>query len=798
MSPRAVDYDPNPQVNPTTGGSDFAGNRATPDNMGAQVGEALQRGGAQLEQSSDKVASYVLERQGMINETLATDAETQAMSHYGEIVGKYKSTEGLATVAAQPAAIADIQGVRQKIAASLPNDMARKAFVTLALRHEGYAIEDINTYGAQQVKAADTKSAQDSMELGVANSGRYEVASNQQRFEDSLHDANFAAVRIMRNQGYGPEAGTGMAQAPDGSLTFDAATSQGQAAKAAYDQLIAKAHGQAWENRIHALADDPQNGNIDAALKTFNEHRADIPAEAQSRLSAYLEPKARSSEVRTGAQAILSGVETDYQKTLGTDGPVTTDKAPAKKFTEDDAASALYSIVPNVQITSGKRSPEHNAAVGGVSDSMHLDGQATDFVLPPGMTADQAKAKIQEKGLPITEWVDEGSHVHWGWGQKGGAAIAQADSSPHQSRADYYRDNFSTIMQKTREQAEQLHPGDQAFSDQMVARTEAVMTDEIRGQELKYTSDLHTVQQATTGAFTNGKRPTSMDEIEAISPELKDAVESVRTNQPLSYNAIEQHILPSNARGEGGALGAQFYDLLQRVTAPATDKTRIGAQKDLMPFVRGGDKGPLTATGLNVLTAMMGDRGKPTGEAEASALHGFFQTAHHELTGSNPQLNVSDPKGDELFEKFTVQALNDYAAGKAAGKTQAQLLDPKSPDYIGASMGAYRRSLLQLNADIFTNESAGDFGTMMGGASTTGAPQTAANVPNVTGQPVLDKALAASGANTSTAEGVKDAMRAAVRADPNNRALYDAAVAYGVKQGWITPPPPEVPISGAD
>lgn len=84
-----------------------------------------------------------------------------------------------------------------------------------------------------------------------------------------------------------------------------------------------------------------------------------------------------------------------------------------------DAQDAIHSIAPGATVTSQYRSPEKNAAVGGVADSMHLDANATDFVLPKGKTAAQVKAELIKQGYPVTEFIDEGTHVHWGWGPKG-------------------------------------------------------------------------------------------------------------------------------------------------------------------------------------------------------------------------------------------------------------------------------------------------------------------------------------------------------------------------------------------
>jgi hypothetical protein len=95
----------------------------------------------------------------------------------------------------------------------------------------------------------------------------------------------------------------------------------------------------------------------------------------------------------------------------------------------DQVSAAITKIFPGAIITSTTRTPEHNAEVGGVPDSMHLGGQAVDFVLPKGATFDQVKAAVAQSGLQVTELLNEGSHVHIGWAPKG-QQVAQAAPQP--------------------------------------------------------------------------------------------------------------------------------------------------------------------------------------------------------------------------------------------------------------------------------------------------------------------------------------------------------------------------------
>ena len=71
--------------------------------------------------------------------------------------------------------------------------------------------------------------------------------------------------------------------------------------------------------------------------------------------------------------------------------------------------------VPGVKMTSGVRSPEKNAEVGGQPDSYHLasrGGVARDFVPPPGMSMSQLHSTLKRTFGPGWDVINEGDHVH--------------------------------------------------------------------------------------------------------------------------------------------------------------------------------------------------------------------------------------------------------------------------------------------------------------------------------------------------------------------------------------------------
>lgn len=407
----AVPYSGVPTVNPNGPGASYQHVSTSPQTFGADVGQATQQLGGQVERAGDEAFAVAVKRQGMLNETAVTDGETEAIGEYDRIRTEYRSKQGLAAVAAQKEAEDAVRAVRANVAAKMTNPAQLRSFNMLASRQEQQVLGDISEHSATQVKAADNKSAQASLDQSVAQAGVHAVAKSDERFKDSVQTAEFQIARILTNQGYGPEGGTGMSQNPQtGAITFNDSP-EGQKAKAIYDDYMDKASGQAWENRIRALADDPDHGNINEAKRVYDENRDKMPAEAQAKIGAWLAPRARQARVAGTADSAIDYADAGYRAQFTSPSGIS----------EGAARSQLQSILPNVTITSQGRTPAHNAAVGGVPNSQHLSDTAMDFLPPQGMTPDQTIAAMKAAGLPATELFWDKDHIHWAWGKKGGA-----------------------------------------------------------------------------------------------------------------------------------------------------------------------------------------------------------------------------------------------------------------------------------------------------------------------------------------------------------------------------------------
>lgn len=88
--------------------------------------------------------------------------------------------------------------------------------------------------------------------------------------------------------------------------------------------------------------------------------------------------------------------------------------APAPAGGDPGAAIDAYAKGGGAIVTSAQRTPEHNAEVGGVPNSHHLNNTARDLIPPPGATVAQLAAEMQRR-LPGAKIIQEADHVHVQW-----------------------------------------------------------------------------------------------------------------------------------------------------------------------------------------------------------------------------------------------------------------------------------------------------------------------------------------------------------------------------------------------
>jgi len=110
---------------------------------------------------------------------------------------------------------------------------------------------------------------------------------------------------------------------------------------------------------------------------------------------AEFDAKARALEAAAREQAAAAARAAPAEAPPARPAP-----AAAGPITEAQARQIVNDIAPGAVITSGRRTPERNAKVGGAERSYHLSGQALDFVPPKGMTKEAFGSSSWRVGSP--------------------------------------------------------------------------------------------------------------------------------------------------------------------------------------------------------------------------------------------------------------------------------------------------------------------------------------------------------------------------------------------------------------
>lgn len=272
-----------------------------------------------------------------------------------------------------------------------------------------------------------------------------------------------------------------------------------------------------------------------------------------------------------------------------------------------------------------------------------------------------------------------------------GAASSAAGATP--STADALNANMANIQAKAQADAEMLFPNYPDAQDRYVQNVTRRVDQTITQQTRQYQVDTHTVQAILAG----DNPPISEEELKARSPQVAAAWASTQINNAQAAMSIER-MFDANARGRAVGNGTGFAGYLDRALAPANDPTRLNNPSQLWPFVGAGEAAPLTNTGANALTDLMGLRGTPQGEAAATQIKAFVDQAHSQLSYSNAAAGLTDPKGEAAFGKFMSGTLPIVVKAAKAGNLSA-VLDPKSPDFIGKAAATFARTPAQIVTD---------------------------------------------------------------------------------------------------
>lgn len=689
------DYSSTPTVAPTTQApSDYLGVKAGPQNFGGQVGQALGQASQSVAQGDKALLDVALQRQGLLNETMQTDAATRYDVASGDIRNKFVQLQGLEPQAQKDQYIQNLTASRAEIRKTLPNAQAQRGFDLLTNRTFAYAVNDMDLHAGNELKNAHVMASNAEMNTRMSNLSDYRVASDPNRSAFELQGVKLAATDQIASKGF---LSQGVATGSDGTVQRDQSgdpvftdDESGKMASSVYHEYVNKNVGQGYFNQIEAIAKDPTHGNPLAAAQTFERERDNIPPEWQAKIGAMLNPSVRSFQAKTSADYSIQNADAGYQRSLGT-GPSGLNGT----VTEVSASAQVEKSFPGAIVTSTDRDKAKNDSLpGAAKNSKHLVGQALDFVPAGGMagvTKESVEAQLQKDGFPFTKVIVGGNpaigekphvHIEWSGNQQSSNPV---QTPPYQTRADYYATHYEDIVEGAADHYLTQHPGDVEGAQQARSNAGTRAQEVFTSENHQNHADMDLLSQAMNGAFTNGQKLTSESQlINSPNSEVREAAGRAVWQNPIGWQNMTQRVLPNNAKQSSQSYGTGFYDVLQKVySGEISDNTK------LTTYV-GSGKGPtITNVGMQKIQEVMKGLGSPEEVTWAHDTSAFLKHAYNDATGA--ALMPGQPTTQGLIEKFNTQmpAILGYInQGRQDGKTSAQLFSPQiggkdNPDYVG-------------------------------------------------------------------------------------------------------------------
>ena len=675
----------------------------SPAAFGAGEGAALQRTGGQLQQAGSELSSAAIQRQMIVNQTNADDVTNQIehaaqTAQYGDPNDPsnpgFYALEGSNAMNAYKPTLDRLEQQRTDALNTLTNPRARHMAEQASRRIVDYARGLMGRHYDQAVKTYGIAAQTAAINLGMQGIGA--AWNNDDIFNNHLADMQNSQARRDELAGASPEV-----------------------AQWNQAQLLSKA--------LTARVEGAIPYDTGAASKLLEQAQGKIPAAEYARLYSTIQTKSNTLAATHGANNFITNLDATYGGTPQNEAPVqggapqtaphpnnignvkaseNTFQAPA---TPTDgvtlAANTLrkgYQGMTLQQIGQkwvGRNQPQQEidnwvsnvSRVSGVpaGATPDLDNPVQMAALVKGIGVAEKSPADQQKFTD--QIISNGVHA-----ALGGAAPAQAPQQPtYQTRADYYEEHAAEINDHLQAYAQQQAPDNPLVQDKIIRDVQEHMRTTIQAQNQQIAHDGNTVERWANGDFSNGQKPTAMEQ---MPQQVRDAYQRWEQRKPVEARSLD-NVLKANAKTDIG-YGAGFWPLLkQAYTHQITDPTKLYAYTN--------DPTGITGTGLGALSKEMQGAASPQGAAEAAAKLNFFEQARKLITGTNEEAHVIDPKGDKEFDKFLAQALPAYDAmrkgtDKSPGLPPSEILNPKSTQhYLGNLIPQFARDPSKDIAEIY-------------------------------------------------------------------------------------------------
>lgn len=330
----------------------------------------------------------------------------------------------------------------------------------------------------------------------------------------------------------------------------------------------------------------------------------------------------------------------------------------AGQYDEARAQATVQALIPGARITSGYRTPEQNAAIGGAPDSYHTKGtgQALDFVPPKGMPLEEARdvlaQKLRQMGQPITELKIEragdphstGNHIHWAWGS---APIPQKSSGDKGNLTGWASE---LGIDKT----QVLINSAQAAQQHTVAMQEHALVVERE----QHDRDQRDTAHSYTRAIAAGDGQGAVKAFQALDPEKKvQALDFSKRWDELGAGDEIAHPSDPNV----------VQQIRNRIYADPGDTSRIKDPAEIWKMMGHG----LSRAQTQMFVTEYG-RVDKQGAAYASGKRNFFSGVQRDVFKSSI-FGMRNPQGDQQYNAWYEGALGKWDVMERGGKTYGEI-----------------------------------------------------------------------------------------------------------------------------
>ena len=224
MANFADNYDPNNTVSPTGPPQDYATTKASPQEMGAEVGQAVQGLGQAIGGAEEKGFDTLIKYQQLQNETTANQSVQAYAKFASDREMQLRQLQGANATAALPQYQKDMQDQLNTIAKGIQSPMARVAFMTDARNFYDRSLYSAGMYVGDESRKATLQSYEGKYKATVDFTTLH--YNDPKALAQGISDATDIALSLAHQQGVDETTAHAMVSQKVGGLVDSAITMQ--------------------------------------------------------------------------------------------------------------------------------------------------------------------------------------------------------------------------------------------------------------------------------------------------------------------------------------------------------------------------------------------------------------------------------------------------------------------------------------------------------------------------------------------------------------------------------------------